>query len=149
MIKAKDIMEKDVITMTPDMKIKDAAKLLLERHINGAPVLDYDGQVLGIICQSDLIAQQKKINMPSVFAFLDGFIQIGSVKNMEAEIKKMSAMTVADAMTENPETVSPEATIEEVASLIVDKRFHTIPVVENEVLVGVIGKEDILKTLLS
>ncbi len=149
MIKAKDIMEKDVITMTPDMKIKDAAKLLLERHINGAPVLDYDGQVLGIICQSDLIAQQKKINMPSVFTFLDGFIQIGSVKNMEAEIKKMSAMTVADAMTENPETVSPESTIEEVASLIVDKRFHTIPVVENEILVGVIGKEDILKTLLS
>ncbi len=149
MIKAKDIMEKDVITMTPDMKIKDAAKLLLERHINGAPVLDYDGQVLGIICQSDLIAQQKKINMPSVFTFLDGFIQIGSVKNMEAEIKKMSAMTVADAMTENPETVSPETSIEEVASLIVDKRFHTIPVVENEILVGVIGKEDILKTLLS
>ena len=149
MIKAKDIMEKDVITMTPDMEIKDAAKILLEKHINGAPVLDYDGQVVGIICQSDLIAQQKKINMPSVFTFLDGFFSIGSLKHVEAEIKKISAMTVADAMTENPETVSPEASIEEIASLIVDKRFHTIPVVENEKLVGVIGKEDILKTLIS
>lgn len=149
MIKAKDIMEKDVITMTPDMEIKDAAKILLERHINGAPVVDYDGQVVGIICQSDLIAQQKKIHMPSVFTFLDGFIPMGSMKHMEAEIKKISAMTVADAMTENPEIVSPETAIEEVASLIVDKGFHTIPVVENERIVGVIGKEDILRTIIS
>ena len=149
MIKAEDIMEKNVITMTPDMEIKQAAKILLDNHINGAPVVDYDGQVVGIICQSDLIAQQKKINMPSVFTFLDGFIPIGSLKHMEAEIKKISAMTVADAMTSDPETVSPKASIEEVASLIVDRRFHTIPVVDDEKLVGVIGKEDILRTLVS
>lgn len=149
MIKAEDIMEKNVITMTPDMEIKHAAKVLLDNHINGAPVVDYDGQVVGIICQSDLIAQQKKINMPSVFTFLDGFIPIGSLKHMEAEIKKISAMTVADAMTPDPETVSPKASIEEVASLIVDRRFHTIPVVDDEKLVGVIGKEDILRTLVS
>lgn len=149
MIKAKDIMEKNVITMNPQMGIKEAARILLENHINGAPVIDYDGQVVGIICQSDLIAQQKKLNMPSVFAFLDGFIPIGSIKQMEAEIKKMSAMTVEDAMTPAPEAVTPEASIEEVAGLVVDKRFHTIPVIENEKLVGVIGKEDILKTLIS
>lgn len=64
--------------------------------------------------------------MPSVFAFLDGFIPIGSIKQMEAEIKKMSAMTVEDAMTPAPEAVTPEASIEEVAGLVVDKRFHTI-----------------------
>ncbi len=149
MIKAKDIMEKNVITMNPQTGIKEAARILLENHINGAPVIDYDGQVVGIICQSDLIAQQKKLNMPSVFAFLDGFIPMGSIKHMEAEIKKMSAMTVEDAMTPAPEAVTPEASIEEVAGLIVDKRFHTIPVIENEKLVGVIGKEDILKTLIS
>ncbi len=149
MIKAKDIMEKNVITMNPQTGIKEAARILLENHINGAPVIDYDGQVVGIICQSDLIAQQKKLNMPSVFAFLDGFIPMGSIKHMEAEIKKMSAMTVEDAMTPAPEAVTPEASIEEVAGLIVDKRFHTIPVMENEKLVGVIGKEDILKTLIS
>lgn len=142
-------MKTDVITMTPDMDIKEAARILLEKHINGAPVLDYDGEIVGIICQSDLIAQQKKINMPSVFTFLDGFIPMGSLKQMEAEIKKISAMTIADAMTNDPVCVNPETPVEEIANLIVDSKFHTIPVVEDGQLVGVIGMEDILKTIVS
>lgn len=149
MKKAKDIMNRNVITMTPDMEIKEAARILLEKHINGAPVLDYDGQVVGIICQSDLIAQQKKIHMPSVFTFLDGFIPIGSLKQMETEIKKISALTIADAMTNEPVCVNPETAIEEIASLIADNKFHTIPVVEDDKLVGVIGLEDILKTIIT
>lgn len=149
MKKANEIMKTDVITMTPDMDIKEAARILLEKHINGAPVLDYDGEIVGIICQSDLIAQQKKINMPSVFTFLDGFIPMGSLKQMEAEIKKISALTIADAMTNDPVCVNPETPVEEIANLVVDSKFHTIPVVENGQLVGVIGMEDILKTIVS
>ena len=51
-------------------------------------------------------------------------------------------------MTPDPVTVCPDTEIEEIAGLMVYKNFHTIPVVENEKLIGVIGKEDILKTLV-
>ena len=61
----------------------------------------------------------------------------------------MAATTVADAMTSNPVTVRPETGIEELAGLMVDKNFHTLPVVDEGKLAGVVGKVDILKTLMS
>jgi len=51
-------------------------------------------------------------------------------------------------MTPNPVTVKPETSLEEVATLMVEKNFHTLPVMEAGKLVGVIGKEDVLKTLM-
>ncbi|MGD9262027.1 MAG: CBS domain-containing protein, partial [Desulfobacterales bacterium] len=71
MIKVKDIMSKDIISVTPDTEIAHVAKLLLEKRINGVPVVDEDGSLVGIICQSDLIAQQKNIPIPSLFTLLD------------------------------------------------------------------------------
>jgi len=149
MLKVKDIMTKDLITVSPEMEIAHAAKLLLEKHINGVPVVDGEGKMVGILCQSDLITQQKRFPIPSVFTLLDGFIPLTSMKHIEKEAQKISATTVAHAMTPNPFTVSPEMSIEEVATIMVDKNFHTVPVVDKEKLVGIVGKEDILKTLMS
>lgn len=142
-------MTKDLITVSPEMEIAHAAKLLLEKHINGVPVVDGTGKMVGILCQSDLITQQKRFPIPSVFTLLDGFIPLTSMKHIEKEAQKISATTVAHAMTPNPFTVSPEMSIEEVATIMLDKNFNTLPVVDEEKLVGIVGKEDILKTLMS
>ena len=145
---AKDIMTTDPITVSPDMEITQAAKLLLEKKINGAPVVDHTGKVIGMICQSDLIVQQKKMPIPSLFTFLDGIITLTSMKQLEKEAQKITATTVSHAMTVNPVSIKPDTTIETIAELMVDKKFHTLPVVENEKLVGIVGKEDILRTLM-
>ena len=147
MLKAKDIMTRDVITVSPKMEIVLAAKLLLEKGFNGLPVVD-EGKLVGIICQSDLVAQQKKFPIASLFTILDGFIPLRSIKNFEKTVKKIAASTVAQAMTSNPATVQPNTGIDEIASLMVDKNFHTIPVVEEGSLVGIVGKEDILRVLM-
>ncbi len=148
MLKAKDIMTKNPVTITPDMEITHAAKLLFDNHVNGAPVVEKDEKMVGILCQSDLIAQQKKIPIPSLFTFLDGFIPLTSLKKIEKTIQKIAATTVRDAMTENPVSVDPDTDIEEIAALMVDKSFYSIPVEDNGKLVGIIGKEDILQTLI-
>ena len=147
MLKAKDIMTKELITVSPGTEITHAAKLLIEKGINGIPVLD-DEKLVGIICQSDLIFQQKKISIPSLFTLLDGFIPLKSDKHFEKEIKKIAATTVDQVMTPNPVTIKPDTSIEDIASLMVDKNIHTLPVVDGEKLVGIVGKEDILKTLM-
>ena len=149
MLKVKDIMTKDLITVSPEMEITHAAKLLLEKRISGVPVVDGEGKMVGILCQSDLITQQKRFPIPSVFTLLDGIISLTSMKHIEKEAQKISATTVAHAMTPNPLTVTLEMSIEEVATIMVDKKFHTLPVVDKEKLVGIVGKEDILKTLMS
>lgn len=148
MKKVKDIMTGNPVTLKADTEIAEAAKILLDRRINGAPVLDNDGKLVGILCQSDLITQQKKFPIPTVFTLLDGLIPLGSTKNLEKEIHKITASLVEDAMTPDPVTVSPDQTIEDVATLMVDKKYHTLPVVAEGELVGVIGKEDVLRTLM-
>lgn len=148
MLTVKDIMKTDIISVSPATEITHATKLLLENHINGVPVIDKNEKLVGIICQSDVIAQQKKLPIPSFFSFLDGFISLSSMKNLEKEVKKISAVTVSQAMTANPITVGPDTLIEVVAALMVDSNFHTIPVVEDGKLAGIVGKEDVLRTLI-
>ena len=148
MIKVKDIMTKEVITVSPEAEIVYATKLLLENRINGVPVTNETGKLVGILCQSDLIAQQKKLPVPSFFSFLDGLITLTSMKQFEKEVQKIAAITVAQAMTPNPVAVRPDTDIEAVAALMVDNNFHTIPVVDEGKLVGIVGKEDILRTLI-
>jgi CBS domain-containing protein len=148
MLKVKDIMTKELITVSPETEIVHATKLLLENRINGVPVTNETGKLVGILCQSDLIAQQKKLPVPSFFSFLDGLITLTSMKHFEKEVRKIAAITVAQAMTPNPVTVRPDTDIEAVAALMVDNSFHTIPVVDEGELVGIVGKEDILRTLI-
>ena len=149
MLNARDIMTADLVTVQVDEKITKAAELLVTNRINGLPVVNGEGRLVGIICQSDLILQQKRLPVPSFFTILDGIIPITSMKQIEKEAGKIAATRVNQAMTRDPITVNPDTDIETIASLMVDNNFHTIPVVEGGKLVGIIGKEDILKTLIS
>ncbi|MBW2431892.1 MAG: CBS domain-containing protein [Deltaproteobacteria bacterium] len=149
MIKAKDIMTKEIITVNPETEIAQAAGLLLEKRINGVPVVNDSGALVGILCQSDLIAQQKNIPIPSLFTLLDGYIPLTLSKHLDKEVEKIAASKVAEAMTPNPVTVEPETDIERVAVLMVEKNYHTLPVMEEGKLVGIVGKEDVLRTLIS
>jgi CBS domain-containing protein len=148
MLKAKDIMTKDVISVTPDTEIIEVARLLLKKHINGVPVVDDEGNLVGIICQSDLISQQKKLPLPSFFNLLDTFIPLDSPGKIGREVEKISAARAEQAMTPDPVTVNPQTGLEDIAAIMVNKNLHTIPVVEEGKLVGVIGKEDILRTIM-
>ncbi|MCE5335175.1 MAG: CBS domain-containing protein [Desulfobacteraceae bacterium] len=149
MLKAKDIMSKEVVSVSPDMEVTAVARLLLERHFNGVPVVDESGKLLGIICQSDLVAEQKKLPIPSFFTLLDTFIPLFSQTEREKDLQKIAAVKARQAMTQDPLTVGPETILEEIASIMVNKHCHTIPVVRDGKLVGIIGKEDVLRTLLS
>lgn len=146
---AKDIMATDVITVTPDTEINRAVDILLTNHINGLPVVDAAGMLKGILCQSDLIFQQKSLSLPPILTFLDGIIPLSSSKKMEQELEKMAAVTVEQAMTPDPVTVTPDTPVSDIAALMVEKRFHTLPVVRAGKIIGVVGKEDVLKTLMN
>ncbi len=148
MIKAREIMTRDVVTLAAEMDFAAAARVLLDNHFNGAPVVDDQGRLLGILCQSDLVAQQKRLPVPTLFTLLDSFVQLTSTKHLEKQVRKIAALTVAEAMTSDPVTVTPDTTIETIAGLMVDSNLHTLPVEEDGKLVGIIGKEDVLRTLV-
>lgn len=148
MINASDIMETNIISVTPDTEISRAVKILLDNHINGVPVMNDKEELVGILCQSDLIFQQKEMPIPPIFTILDSIIPLSSSKKMKASFKKLAATSVEQAMIRKPVTVAADAPVSEIASLMVEKHFHTIPVVDGKKLLGIIGKEDVLKTLI-
>lgn len=149
MLKAEDIMTRNVVSVSPETKIEMAARLMLENHFHALPVLDSSGRLVGIISQDDLIFQQRKLPLPSVFPILGGVIPLTSSKHLDREVQKIAAVTVGEAMTRDPVTVRPDTSLEDIATLMVEKNIHTLPVTAGDALVGIVGKEDILRTLMS
>ena len=147
MITAKEIMTKEVITVTEGTSIKTLSGLFIKHKVNGFPVLDQGGQLIGIVTEKNLIEQNKNLHIPTVIALFDAVIYLESGKKFEEEVKRFNATLVKDIYTSNVVTVSPDTSINEIASLMAEKSVHSIPVVDGKSTVGIIGKLDIIKGL--
>lgn len=146
---ARDIMTPDPVTVTEDMPVRDAAKLMAEKRVGALPVLR-DGVLVGIVTEGDLIMQDVKVQFPTYIHLLDGFIMYPpAAARFETELKKAVGATVGDVMTRKPVTVSADAPIEDVATLLVDKDVSRLPVMDGDELVGIISKSDIVRSLAS
>ena len=147
MLKARDIMTTDVVTVTPQTGVRELATLLLERNISGAPVVDEAGKVLGVVTESDLVFLNKKVHLPTAVAILDAFVFLESPEKTARELKKMAGTKVGDICSQALISVSPETSLEELATLMAEQKVHTLPVMAGDALVGVIGKADIIRTI--
>lgn len=147
MLNGSDIMTKTVITVKKNTSIKELARLLTRNNISGAVVVDDIDHVIGVVTGSDLIFQNKKLHIPSVVAILDSYFFLESPEKMGQEMQKMSGATVGDIFSQDVVTVTEETSIAEIATIMSEKHVHTLPVLKNKTLVGVIGKKDIIKTI--
>jgi CBS-domain-containing membrane protein len=145
---AADIMSSQVISIRPDDTVRNLAELLTIHRISGVPVLDEDGKLLGVASQSDLVAQNKLPHVPQAITLFDWVIYLEGMGRLKAEMSKMSGTLVRDVMSREIVTVAPNTTLEEVATIMSEKKVHTIPVMEGGRLVGVIGKLDVISSLL-
>nr|HDN00029.1 CBS domain-containing protein [Deltaproteobacteria bacterium] len=149
MRKARDIMTSPVITVHSDTSVVDLAKLLSEHRINGVPVVDDDGNIGGIVTEADLIDQNKKLHIPSVLFFMDSAIFLENPKKLDKELRKMAGTTVGDICTRDVITVEDETPIDEVASIMAEKRISTIPVMQGKRLVGIVGRGDLVRSIVT
>jgi CBS domain-containing protein len=148
MLVAREIMTTKIITVTPETAVSALAQILATANIGGAPVVDEEGRLLGVVTESDLIDQTKKVHIPTVVAILDSLIFLERPDKMEKEIRKIAGTVVGDIYSKNPLTVNEETPLDEIATIMAKKHVHTLPVMRGEQLVGVIGKGDIIKTLM-
>ena len=145
---ASDIMTTNVITVKKETSLKELAGILYERQINGVPVVDDDGALIGIICESDLIRKDRKLHIPTVVALFDAVFYLESSKKMEKEFQRINAATVGDLYSEDVVTVDERTPVVEIATIMSEKRAYTIPVMDGNRLVGIIGKADLVRTLI-
>jgi CBS-domain-containing membrane protein len=147
MLTAKELMSKNVITVTGETPVRELASILSSHKISGTPVVDENEEVIGVVTESDLIDQNKKVHIPTVMAILDSFIFLESPGNMEKELKKMTGTQVKDIFAREIITVQEDTPLDELATLMAEKNIHTLPVLSGKKLVGVIGKADIIRTI--
>ena len=145
---AKDIMTQEIVSVSPDLLVEKLAALLVENKISGAPVVDDEGDLIGVVTESDLIDQTKNVHIPTVVSILDSFLFLESPSKMDEEIQKMVGRKVEDICTKKPIVVQADTPLSDVATIMAEKNLHTLPVMEENRLVGVIGKTDIIRTLI-
>lgn len=145
----REIMTAEPVTVTPEMTVTDAARLMVEHAIGALPVMEGD-VIIGIVTEGDLIMQDVKLEFPTYLHLLDGYILYpGAKARFESELKKAVAANVRDVMTPDPLTVQADATVEDAATLLVDRDVSRLPVLDGGRLVGVVSKSDIVRSLVA
>jgi CBS-domain-containing membrane protein len=140
-------MTRDVITVTPQTGLRELARILSEKNINGVPVVDDQGKVLGVVCDSDLVNQNRPLHIPTVFVILDSVIPLENPWRFQKEFKRLTATTVEDIYSRPAVVVEPDTDVSEVARLMGERKFYTVPVVDKGRLVGIVGKADVIRSL--
>ena len=141
---ARDIMTQDVVTVNKNQPISDLAIIFIENHFNGVPVLDNTGKVVGVVTQGDLIEQNKNLHIPTVIALFDAILFLESEKKFEDDLKKLTGSKIEDIYHKNFITVSPDTYLSEIITIMAEKDIHTLPVLEGDKLIGIIGKQNII-----
>jgi CBS domain-containing protein len=146
-VTARDIMTPNPVTIGRDVQVVDAARIMVERSIGSLPVVE-DGRLVGLVSEGDLIMQDVKIEFPTYIHLLDGFIMYPPAHaRFEGELKKAVAATVDDVMTSDPVTVQVDTSIEDVATVLAERGVSRLPVLDGDVLVGIVSKHDIVRAI--
>ena len=147
-MKVRDVMQTEVITIPADADIKEIAKALWENKISGAPVLDEKGKLIGIVSEGDLLHKETNPRVPNAFGILGAIIYYNGVKQYDSDFKKLIATNARQIMTQEVVTISPEATLGEASTIMVNQGIKRLPVVEGDKMIGIVTRIDIIKTLI-
>jgi len=146
----RDVMTTDVLSFRPSDSVESAARALSERRIGGAPVIDDDGRVIGLLEDDDLIVQDTRLHFPTVISVFGAYLELpSSVRHFEADLRKAVGATVADVMDADAPTCRPEDTLETVATTLHDRNSSRMAVVYDDgMLVGIVSRGDLVRAIV-
>jgi CBS domain-containing protein len=147
-VEARAIMITEVATVTPDMKLRDAARLLLERCISAVPVVDEEARVVGMVSEGDLIGRDDAAREARRDWWLS-LVAEGTDLNPDflASLKEPDRC-VRDVMSAPVITASESATVREIAHMLVAYHIKRVPIVRDGKLVGIVSRADLLRGFL-
>ncbi len=148
-MRARDIMTREVLVAKADDSVEKVARILLENKISGIPVVDADHKVLGIISENDLMIKAGELKIPFYITLFDSIIFLENTMRFNNNLKKYTASKAREAMTTKVITVDEDEPVSNIVKLMQDKKINRVPVVRNGKLVGIITRNDILKTMVS
>jgi CBS domain-containing protein len=137
-------MVSPVVTLYPSLSVRDAAKTFLEHHISGAPVVDDDGAIVGIVSEADLLHRVETGTERKRSSWLR---VLTADEALAAEYVKARARTVADVMTRNVISVMTDTPLKDIAEVLERNSIKRVPVLASGRLVGIIARSNLIQVL--
>jgi CBS domain-containing protein len=145
-MKAIDVMVRDVITIGPDDSIADAAKLIADNDVSALPVVDDGGHLVGIISEGDLMSREEigaAVHHP-------WWIEaVTPAATLAAEFAKSHGKRVEEVMSEDVITATEDAPLAEIAAILERNRIKRVPIVRDGELVGIVSRSNLVQALAS
>lgn len=145
-MRAHQIMTKDVITVTPHTTIEKAAKIMLQTHVSGLPVVDDAGTLVGVVSETDFLRRGEIGTGRKRPAWLEFFMGPGRAA---AEFVHERGRKVEDVMTPDPITVEERTPLEELVRLMEKKDIKRLPVLSGKILKGIVTRSNLLQAVAS
>lgn len=142
---AADIMTTNVVTVQPETPIREVAELLATKRFGSLPVVRADGSVAGIVTEEDMISRAAEIHLPRHVTFLGSVVYFENPQHFEEEAQKVLALTAADIMEHTFPTTALDATVEEIATRMLQHDLRRLLVLADGKLVGIITRADIVR----
>ncbi|HEX4776554.1 MAG TPA: CBS domain-containing protein [Acidimicrobiia bacterium] len=144
----RDVMTSEVVTARVDQTVEQAADVLAQHGIGAMPVVDDDGALVGLLRDEDLIVSEARLHVPTVISFLGADIVLPSaLHRFEDQLRRAVGATVGDVMEKDCATVRPDASLEDLATLMHDRDVTHVPVVDAGRLVGIVARGDLVRHL--
>lgn len=140
-----EIMTSPVVGIEPTASISEAASLMLSNRISGLPVMDSDKHVVGVVTEGDFLRRGELGTIRKRPRWLEFFTSAGREAE---EYVQTHGRRVRDVMSPSPVTISPHASVEELVDLMLSHKIKRVPVVENDLLVGIVARSDLMRTML-
>ena len=141
-MRVEDFMTRRVVTVTPDTPILAAARLMLDNHVSGLPVVDPSGRVVGVITETDLLREDGKSAQGSPWLQM-----VAGTDGLTGDPERLGARKVEEIMSRDPITVELTAPIAHACHLLTQHRIKRLPVIDKDKLVGIIGRADVVRAL--
>ena len=140
-MKVRELMTTDVVTVTPETTLKEAAGLLVRHRISGVPVVDAGGDVLGVLSEADILVKEGGASGERRHDGMLGWL----FETDRALEDKLAAKTVGEAMTSPAITVRSNTPVHKAASRMVEDGINRLPVLHNGRLVGIVTRADLVR----
>jgi CBS domain-containing protein len=139
-MRVKDVMTVDVVTVTPETSLRDAAAELSRRRVSGMPVVDDDGRVIGVISEADVLAKEQSApDQPA------GAIARLLKRDESDDPSRFGAVTVGEAMTKPAVSVEPQWPVAVAADKMLEGGVNRLPVVQQGRLIGIVTRADLVR----
>lgn len=145
-MKAKDVMTRTIISVVPNASVLQAARLMLQHHISGLPVINEAGQLVGILSEGDFLRRQETDTQRQRPRWLEFLMGPGRIAE---DYTHSHGAKVSEVMTAEVHTVGEGASLEEVVELMERHRIKRVPVVRGREVVGIISRVNIMHGMVS